>query len=296
MKKSLVLIFVSLAIVSCKNSVPEADAFGNFESTPIYITPETGGKILAVAADEGDRVKTGQLVAILDSSEFLIRQEQVLHQIEAANASISANQAQAAVYDQQISNLEIDHNRLKKMLAGGSATQKQYDDVVAAISLSQKQKAALLKQNKRLEAEIAALKSQIDLIQLNLNRCKVLAPCDGRILNLYQRTGELAAPCKPLMRIANTDTLYLRAFASGDQLPLIQIGQQVFVKVDDGSGQLKTLAGTISWISQEAEFTPKTIQTRRERVNLVYAFKVKVINDGSLNIGMPGEVFISKNK
>ncbi|NLH51996.1 MAG: HlyD family efflux transporter periplasmic adaptor subunit, partial [Bacteroidales bacterium] len=184
----------------------------------------------------------------------------------------------------------------EKLLADGSATQKQYDDVVAAISLAQKQKAALLKQNDRLQAEIAAQKSQIDLMQLNVNRCRVLAPCDGRILNLYQRAGELAAPGKPLMRIANTDTLYLRAFASGDQLPIIQIGQQVTVRVDDEAGQLKTIAGTITWISQEAEFTPKTIQTRRERVNLVYAFKVKVLNDGSLNIGMPGEVFFPKNK
>ncbi|MEW6135061.1 MAG: efflux RND transporter periplasmic adaptor subunit [Bacteroidota bacterium] len=296
MKNAFVLIFAGLSLVSCNNSMPEADAYGNFESTPIYITPETGGKILAVVVDEGDRVKTGQLVALLDSSEIVIRQEQVVHQIEAANASISANQAQAAVYDQQITNLEIDRNRLEKLLADGSATQKQYDDVVAAISLAQKQKAALLKQNDRLQAEIAAQKSQIDLMQLNVNRCRVLAPCDGRILNLYQRAGELAAPGKPLMRIANTDTLYLRAFASGDQLPIIQIGQQVTVRVDDEAGQLKTIAGTITWISQEAEFTPKTIQTRRERVNLVYAFKVKVLNDGSLNIGMPGEVFFPKNK
>jgi HlyD family secretion protein len=120
--------------------------------------------------------------------------------------------------------------------------------------------------------------------------------CGGRVLNIYQHKGELAAPGKPIMRLANTDSLYLRAFASGDQLPLLQTGRQVTVKVDDGNGHLKTLRGTITWISQEAEFTPKTIQTRRERVNLVYAFKVKVKNDGSLNIGMPGEVFFGENK
>lgn len=114
------------------------------------------------------------------------------------------------------------------------------------------------------------------------------------VFSIFINAGELAAPGKPLMRMANTDTLFLRAFASGDQLPLIQIGQKVTVRIDDGAGQLKTLAGTITWISQEAEFTPKTIQTRRERVNLVYAFKVKVLNDGSLNIECPERYFFLK--
>ncbi len=297
MKKThFYLIALILFLGSCNSSGPAADAYGNFESTAIYITPETGGKILSLTVDEGDEVQANQVVALLDSAEALIRSEQLLHQTEAAYASLKANEAQAAVYDQQVSNLEHDRRRLEQLLKDGSATQKQYDDVMAAIALAEKQKAALLSQNERIHAEIASLQSQANLIRLNINRCRVKTLCGGRVLNIYQHKGELAAPGKPIMRLASTDSLYLRAFASGDQLPLLQIGRQVTVKVDNGEGHLKSLRGTITWIAQEAEFTPKTIQTRRERVNLVYAFKVKVKNDGSLNIGMPGEVFFGENK
>lgn len=291
MKRAWIILLLPLILGSCGPKVPEPDAYGNFESIPIYIMPEVGGKILEVKVDEGDKIQPGQTVAILDSTEILLKLKQLIHQKEAAMAGLSATTAQAAVYDQQIASLETDRRRLEKLLADGSATQKQYDDVVAAIALAQKQKYALLKQNDRTSAEIQAIESQTDLIRLNLRRCRVKAVNAGQVLNIYQHEGELAVPGKPLLRMAHIDTLYLRAFASGDQLPLLQVGKEVTVRVDDGKGGLKSLPGTITWISSEAEFTPKVIQTRRERVNLVYAFKVRVANDGSLNIGMPGEVF-----
>lgn len=291
MKRIWIISLIPLLLDSCGPKVPEADAYGNFESTPVYITPEVGGKILELKVDEGDKIQPGQTVAVLDSTELLLKLQQLMHQKEAAIASLSATSAQAAVYDQQIASLETDRKRLEKLLADGSATQKQYDDVVAAMDLAQKQKNALLKQNDRIGAEIKAIESQLDLMRLNIGRCRVKAMEAGQVLNIYQHAGELAVPGKPLLRMAHTDTLYLRAFASGDQLPQLQAGKEVTVRVDDGKGGLKALPGTITWISSEAEFTPKVIQTRRERVNLVYAFKVKVANDGSLNIGMPGEVF-----
>ncbi|MGC8865443.1 MAG: HlyD family secretion protein [Bacteroidales bacterium] len=291
MKKITIISWLLLLLSSCGPKLPEADAYGNFESTPIYVTPEVGGKILEVKVDEGDKIRTGQTVAVLDSTEIRLKLQQLIHQKEAARASLNATTAQAAVYDQQIASLETDRRRLEKLLAEGSATQKQYDDVASAIALAQKQGKALLKQNDRIGAEIQAIESQIDLMLLNLRRCRIKAEIAGQVLNIYQHAGELAVPGKPLLRMAHTDTLYLRAFASGDQLPLLQAGKKVTVRVDDGKGNLKSLQGTITWISSEAEFTPKVIQTRRERVNLVYAFKVRVANDGSLNIGMPGEVF-----
>ncbi len=294
MRKIIIILLVLWFMGACNSSEPQADAYGNFESTSLYITPEIAGKILELTVDEGDKVNTGQVIALLDSTEVLIKLEQIHHQIQAVEAGLIANEAQAAVYDQQIANLETDQHRLANLLMDGSATQKQYDDVTAAIALAQKQKSAVLKHNIRIGAELKGLKSQADLLRLSLARCQVKSQSQGQVLNIYQRCGEIATPGKPILRMAYTDTLYLRAFASGDQLPRLQIGKKVMVQIDDGLGNLKSYDGMITWIAEEAEFTPKTIQTRHERVNLVYAFKVKVANDGSLKMGMPGEVLFTQ--
>ncbi|HRX67563.1 MAG TPA: HlyD family efflux transporter periplasmic adaptor subunit, partial [Tenuifilaceae bacterium] len=180
------------------------------------------------------------------------------------------------------------------MLADGAATQKQLDDVEGRISLANKQIDAIETQRKSVVAEIDVLKTQLVQIDDQLQRCRVVNPVAGTVLVRFAQQGEIVAMGKPLYKIANMDFLYLKVFVTGDQLSSFAIGEKMNVFVDGENGELLEKEGTVSWVSSSAEFTPKIIQTRDERVKMVYAVKVKVKNDGDLKIGMPGEVLLKK--
>jgi len=284
-------LFLSLILLlgACSNNKTKSDAFGNFETDEVIISSENSGKIIMTAFSEGEKVKKGDVMAITDTANLVLQRSQLLAQKASVLAQKAGLFASIAVSDQQITNVQKDQVRIKKMLADGAATPKQMDDIDGQIALTGKQKKAYSAQIAAIEMSAEAVDAQIAVLNDKIGTAVVKAPISGIILEKYAETGELAMPGKSLYKMANIDTLILRVYISGPQLTQIKTGKAVKVMIDANEG-LKEIAGTVEWISPEAEFTPKIIQTREERVKLVYAAKVRVPNDGSLKLGMPGEI------
>ena len=289
--KMRTLLFLSLIILlgACSNNKTKSDAFGNFETDEVIISSENSGKIIMTAFSEGEKVKKGDVMAITDTANLVLQRSQLLAQKESVLAQKAGLFASIAVSDQQITNVQKDQVRIQKMLTEGAATPKQMDDIDGQIALTGKQKKAYSAQIAAIEMSAKAVDAQIAILNDKIGTSVVRAPISGIILEKYAETGELAMPGKSLYKMANVDTLILRVYISGPQLTQIKTGKAVKVMIDANEG-LKEIAGTVEWISPEAEFTPKIIQTREERVKLVYAAKVRVPNDGSLKLGMPGEI------
>jgi HlyD family secretion protein len=285
------ILYLSLLFIfgACSNNKAKSDAFGNFETDEVTVSSENSGKILMTAFIEGEKVKKGDVMAITDTVNLVLQRSQLQAQKESVLAQKAGLYASIAVSDQQITNVQKDQVRIKKMLADGAATPKQMDDIDGQIALTGKQKKAYAAQIEAIEKSAEAIDAQVAVLNDRITTSVVKAPITGIILEKYAETGELATPGKQLYKMANIDNLILRVYVSGPQLTLIQVGKQVKVMID-GSEGIKEIAGTVEWVSPEAEFTPKIIQTREERVKLVYAAKVRVPNDGSLKLGMPGEI------
>ena len=285
------LIIVSLIIIigACTNGKTKPDAYGNFETDEVTVSAENSGKILFTGFNEGEKVTQGAVLVKTDTANLVLQRSQLDAQKESILAQKASLYAQIAVSDQQITNVQKDQVRIKKMLADGAATAKQMDDIDGQIALVDKQKKAYTAQIYAIEKNAQAVEAQITVLNDRIGTSVVKAPISGVILEKYVETGELAVPGKPLYKMANLDKLILRVYISGTQLTQIKIGTPVKVMIDGNDG-IKEMAGTVEWVSQEAEFTPKIIQTREERVKLVYAVKVSVQNDGTLKLGMPGEI------
>ena len=287
--KTILYLSLILLLGACSNNQTKSDAFGNFETDEVIISSENGGRILMTAFVEGEKVTSGAIMAVTDTNNLVLQRSQLLAQKESILAQKAGLYAQIAVSDQQIANIQKDQVRIQKMLTEGAATPKQMDDIDGSILLSGKQKKAYSAQIAAIEKSGEAIEAQIAVLNDRISASTVKAPISGIILEKYSQTGELATPGKSIFKMANVDNLTLRVYASGTQLTQIKTGKQVKVFIDTNEG-IKEIAGTVEWVSSEAEFTPKIIQTREERVKLVYAVKVKVPNDGSLKLGMPGEI------
>jgi len=287
--RTLLFLSVITLLGACSNNKTKSDAFGNFETDEVIISSENSGKIMLTAFSEGEKVKKGDIMAVTDTVNLVLQRSQLLAQKESVLAQKAGLFASIAVSDQQITNIQKDQVRIKKMLAEGAATPKQMDDIDGQIALAGKQKNAYSAQISAIGKSADAVDAQIAVLNDKIGTSVIKAPISGIILEKYAETGELAAPGKSLYKLANIDTLILRVYVSGPQLTQVKVGSQVKVMIDGIDG-IKEIAGTVEWISPEAEFTPKIIQTREERVKLVYAAKVRVPNDGSLKLGMPGEI------
>ena len=287
--KTLLFLSLILIILSCSNNKNKSDAFGNFETDEVIISSENSGKILMTAFIEGEKVAQGSVMAITDTVNLVLQRLQLIAQKESVLAQKEGLYAQIAVSDQQIANIKKDQVRVKKMLADGAATPKQMDDIDGQIALTEKQKKAFSAQIAAIAKNAEAINAQIAVLNDRIGTSIVKAPISGIILEKYAETGELATPGKSLYKMANIDNLILRVYVSGTQLTQILAGTKVKVLIDGNTG-IKEIAGIVEWVSPEAEFTPKIIQTREERVKLVYAVKVRVPNDGTLKLGMPGEI------
>jgi HlyD family secretion protein len=290
-----ILLLALLGLTACKRESTRADAYGNFEAVEVILAPEVQGRILTFKAGEGDPVKKGQVIAEIDSTQLCLKKEQLESGRASLRAGISTLEAQVRANRVQMDNLLREKDRVNRLLEGGAATTKQKEDLEGQVELLSAQIEALETQKASVYTEQATLEIQIRQVEDQITRCRIRSPQNGRILLKYREEGELAAPGQPLCKIADLETLLLRAYVSGNQLASVKIGSRVHVGVDNG-GELKEIPGTVTWVASEAEFTPKLIQTREERVNLVYAIKVKVANDGSLKIGMPGEVYIRQGQ
>ncbi|MFA4839815.1 MAG: HlyD family efflux transporter periplasmic adaptor subunit, partial [Candidatus Neomarinimicrobiota bacterium] len=282
-------------IAGCSKNNHISDAYGNFEAVEITVSAEANGKILQFNVEEGQTLEAGAVVGMIDPSDLNIRKAQLLAQRDAGESKIATIQSQIDVQLQQQENLSIEKTRVENLLKDNAATSKQMDDIVANLRLIAKQILSTKTQVNSAKKEIAVIDRQIDQVDENIQKCQIVNPIRGTVLNRFAEAGEITAYGKPLYNIADLSTMDLRVYVSGAQLSQIAVGQQVEVLIDKDKKTDQTLTGTIGWISPAAEFTPKTIQTKEERVNLVYAVKVKVKNDGSLKIGMPGEMNFSSN-
>ncbi|MDD5764883.1 MAG: HlyD family efflux transporter periplasmic adaptor subunit [Candidatus Marinimicrobia bacterium] len=287
--------FFLLTITGCSKNDRISDAYGNFEAVEITVSAEANGKILQFDAEEGQTLEAGAVVGMIDPSDLEIRKAQLLAQRDAGESKISTIQSQIEVQLQQQENLSIEKTRIENLLKDNAAAPKQMDDIVANIRLIAKQIKSTKTQVNSAQKEIAVIDRQIDQVDENIQKCRIVNPIRGTVLNRFAEAGEITAYGKPLYNIADLSTMDLRVYVSGAQLSHIAVGQKVDVLIDKDKKTNQNLTGTIGWISPSAEFTPKTIQTKEERVNLVYAVKVKVKNDGSLKIGMPGEMIFLSN-
>ncbi len=289
-KRYQVLVGALLALTACQGNSDLSDAYGNFETDEVIISSEVAGKLVDFDVELGDQVKSGDLLALVDTTQLSLQ----VHQIEAQQQAVSvrriAVQAQVDVQQEQIKNMRINQERIHRLFNDKAATQKQVDDVDGQMQVMQKQLESLKTQFVSINSELEVLDAQLAIFRDKLDQCRITSLMDGVVLEKYVELGELAAPGKAVVKLGDLEELDLKVYVSGAQLPTIQLGQQVEVLIDQDRTENQSLTGKVSWISPEAEFTPKIIQTKEERVKLVYAVKVSVKNDGRLKIGMPGEV------
>jgi HlyD family secretion protein len=290
MKQLFFLGGVLAALTACSDKGRKADAYGSFEAREVTVSAQGSGQLLWLTVEEGALLSAGDVVGVIDTSDLYLSRQQLDAQYAATRAQFAVLRAQADVQQQQIANLEKDRQRIANMLADGAATQKQYDDVQSGIDMARRQAEVIGSQRSELQSRLEAVGAQIARVRHSISRCIVTNPQEGVALTKYCEAGEMAVAGKALYKIGEVQRMKLKAYVSEAQLSSIRLGQQVSVSVDAENGSLKTFAGEIIWISSKAEFTPKIIQTRDERVNLVYAIKALVQNDGSLKIGMPGEI------
>lgn len=290
--------FLSIAIptllISCGISKDDYDAQGTFESTEVIVSAEGTGKILSFNVQEGQILALNEVVGTIDSLQLYLREKQLMTTLKSMQVRRPDVQKQIAAIEQQITTAKTERKRIENLLTANAANQKQLDDINAQIAVLEKQldaqKTTLVTTNQGISDDSEGIKLQIAQIDDQLKKCRITSPITGTVLTKYAEMGELAAPGKALFKIADTNNMILRAYVTNDQLSKLKIGQKVKVFCDSGKNDIKEYEGTLAWISDKSEFTPKTIQTRDERANLVYAVKINVKNDGLLKIGMYGSV------
>ncbi len=291
MKKiQFLLICPLIVLAACSYDNGKSDAYGNFEAEEVIISSEMSGRLLEFDIEEGSIIDSGKAVGLIDTMQLYLQKKTLMAQKNVIRTKYSSLYAQIDVLKDQILTAEKDRQRIEKLLAGKAATEKQLDDINGRLSALEKQISQVNAQNPTIAGELNSIDTQIDQINDRINRSILVNPLQGTVLAKYADRHEIAIQGKPLYKIAGLGYLTLKAYVSGSQLPSVILGSNVTVLIDNDNQSNKELKGTIIWISPKAEFTPKIIQTKEERVNMVYAIKVKVKNDGSLKIGMPGEV------
>jgi len=308
----LSILVASLAAMSCNNNGNGHDASGTFEANEVIVSSEMAGKILSFNVKEGMQISKDSIIGAVDATQIGLQEQQVEASINAlnqktadVNPQIQLLQNQLAVQQSQLDNLMHEKSRIENLLKADAATGKQLDDITAQVDVVKKsmavtqqqinvQKNNIATQNRSILSEAEPLKKRIAQLQDQALRANIVNPITGTVITKYAEAGEITSAGKALYKIADLSELNLRAYLTGVQLPKIKLGQQVKVMIDESAKKYKEYSGTIVWISDKAEFTPKTIQTKEERANLVYAIKIKVKNDGYLKIGMYGEVKLSQ--
>lgn len=284
----------SAAIFGCTTNSDESDAYGNFEAVEIKVSALAPGTLLYLNVEEGKRVTEGELLGLIDTTNFYLKKEQLKASYAAALSRRPAIAAQAATLEEQKKNALRELNRFQTLSEKGAAAAKQADDLHYQVNVLEKQIASVKTQDIQLTNELKVIQAQIAQVERQIEECKIIAPVSGTVLVKLAEPRELVAIGSPLFRIANLDTLTLKVYVSGTQLDDIRLGQRVSVLIDKDKKRLTSLPGVVTWIASEAEFTPKNIQTRESRTDLVYAVKLKTPNPGGiLKIGMPGEAIFS---
>jgi membrane fusion protein YbhG len=289
-------LLVLISFASCNNDNNKSDAYGNFEAIETIVSAETAGKLIQLKIEEGQVLKANDLIAIIDTTQLYLKKLHLFSQKEAITTKISIYSAQIEIHKEQLNTLSIEKERLSKLIEDGAATSQKMDEIEGNENVLIKQIEAVKIQKNAVYKELNVLDVQLTQLNDQIGRCYIKSPNKGTVLAKYIEQNELAAPGKSICKIADISQLELRAYISGNQLSSVKIGLNASVLIDSQDEEFLNFPGTITWISSTAEFTPKIIQTREERVNLVYAIKVNVKNDGSLKIGMPGEVIFNINE
>ena len=293
MKTTYILLVSATLLASC-SSKPDYDATGIFEATTVTVSAETAGKILSISAEEGDSVIAESQVALIDTTTLALQRLQIMTEQQATESSSPDITAQVASLRTQIAHWQNETARQERLLADGATTRKQLDDARTQLSTLRDQLSAQLstlgKNRSSISDNALALQYRREQVEDQINRSKIISPISGTVLIKYAEPGEYATPGKPLLKLADLNDIYLRSYFTASQLAALKIGQKVTVVADFGGNEKYDYPGTITWIAEESEFTPKSIQTPDSRANLVYAVKIAVKNDGRLKLGQYGEV------
>jgi HlyD family secretion protein len=290
MKKTITLLLLA-SLFSCNKNNDKADGYGNFEATEVTISAEANGKIEYLKLEEGDILEPKIQVGLIDTTQLYFNKQQLLASKSTVYSKSANVLSQIKVLQEQLKTAQIEKKRIQNMFAENAATKRQVDEIDGKVSVIQEQIKSVQTQNAPIVNEVKSIDVQIEKINDQIQKSKIINPIKGTVLSKYAEPNEVTAFGKPIYKIADISEMTLRVYVSETQLSSIKVGQKVSVKIDTDAA-MKSLPGTISWIASSAEFTPKIIQTKEERVNLVYAVKVNVKNDGSLKIGMPAEMWI----
>ena len=294
------LFLAALLPVACSNNKTDYDASGIFESTEVIVSSQVSGQLMEFTVTEGQQLQAHSYLGYIDTTQLYLKKQQLMASRTAVSSRSSSVPRQIASLKEQIATQKRELARFGNLVKLNAANQKQVDDIQSQLSVLEKQLAAqtelLVNNNQGISGESTALESQIAQIEDQLLKSRITSPIQGTVLTKYAEQGEFTAPGKALFKVSDMQQMYLRAYITSDQLTQLKQGQPVIVYADFGEDQMRTYPGTISWIADKAEFTPKTIQTRNERANLVYAVKIAVTNDGYLKNGMYGEVKFNATK
>lgn len=285
-------------LAACGNGTPSYDATGTFEATEVIVSAEAAGKLLKLEVEEGTRLNAGEEIGLVDTIQLYLKKLQLEASMKSVESQRPDLAKQIAATKQQIATAQREKKRVENLLAAGAANQKQLDDWEAQIALLQRQltaqESSLMNSTNSLIEQGNSVGIQVAQVEDQLNRCHILSPIEGTVLAKYAEAGELAAIGKPLFKVGEINRMYLRAYITSEQLAEVKLGDEVTVYSDYGNSEQKAYPGVVTWISDRSEFTPKTILTKNERANLVYAVKIAVKNDGALKIGMYGGVVWKK--
>lgn len=286
---TLFILLITL-LSSCTKQEPTADAYGNFEADEVTISARANGTIEVLNLLEGEKLSDNEYLGYIDSTDLVLKRATLIQNKATVLSQIPATiEPEIAVLKQQLKNIEINLDRVKRLLKSKAATQKQLDDLQGQYDLAAIKIEAAEAKKQSIRDQAANIERQIDEVNDRIEKCKIINPKAGTVLTKFSYSGEFAAVGKPLYQIADLDYLTLKVYIDGTQLPHIKLGQKAEVLIDQSAESNQKLEGTVFWIASQAEFTPKIIQTKEERVNLVYAVKIRVKNSGILKIGMPGE-------
>lgn len=290
----VLLASLLLTATACNRNRSQYDATGNFEATEVIVSSEVNGRILAFPVSEGDVLTAGAEAGLIDSTQLHLQRLQIESNIRALRSSRPDVEQQLAPLEEQLAKQRREKQRVENLLQADVTTEKQLDDISSAISVLEKQldaqRTSLQNSVTSIDAQIAAAEAQLGQLEEQLAKCRITSPIDGTVLAKYAQAGELAIVGKPLMKVADVAHIYLRAYLLSSQLANVKLGQPVKVYADFGKGSVRTYEGTVTWISDQSEFTPKNIVTADDRANMVYAVKIAVPNDGYLKIGMYGGI------
>ena len=285
---------MAMALFSCGNDSGKADGYGNFEATEITISAENNGKLMQFDVNEGNKLEKEQFIGYIDTIPLALKREQLVVSKAVISSKSKGVLSQINILNAKLKTANTNKTRAENLIKDNAGTQKQLDDVSGEINVIKNQIRSVEIQNAPVVNELKSIDVQLKQIDDQIHKSKIINPVNGTVLTKYAEPNEITAFGKPLYKIADLNTLQLRVYVSETQLATIKIGQEVIVKIDDADA-MKSYKGSISWMASEAEFTPKIIQTKEERVALVYAVKIDVKNDGSLKIGMPAEMWIDED-